>query len=213
MKLINEELAMQLKGIFDEMTKPVTMAVFTKEGECQTCTETIGLLEEIENVSDQVLLAKYTKEANADLVEAYNIEMFPSIVILDSDGEYHGVKFNGMPAGHEFNSFIPAILETGGLDQDLPQELTDRIAKIDKPVNIKVFVTLSCPHCPGAVQKAHKIAMMNKNVDAEMVEAQTFMELSQKHNVSGVPKIVINDEYELVGNQPLEAFLNTIETL
>ncbi|MDA3846725.1 MAG: thioredoxin family protein [Vallitaleaceae bacterium] len=36
--------------------------------------------------------------------------------------------------------------------------------------------------------------MLNKNVNAEMVEAQTFMELSQKHGVSGVPKIVINDE-------------------
>ena len=31
-----------------------------------------------------------------------------------------------------------------------------------------------------------------------MIEAQTFSELSEKFDVSGVPKIVINDEFELV---------------
>jgi len=213
MKLLNEELVKQLEGIFSEMTKDVTLAVFTKEGTCETCSETISFMEEIAAVSERISLATYTLEANADLVEQYHIEMYPSIILLDEAGAYHGVKFNGMPAGHEFNSFIPAILETGGLDQELPEELSARINKIDKPVNIKVFVTLSCPHCPGAVQKAHKLAMMNENIDAEMIEAQTFMDISQKFNVSGVPKIVINDEYELVGNQPIEAFLEQIENM
>jgi alkyl hydroperoxide reductase subunit AhpF len=87
----------------------------------------------------------------------------------------------------------------------------DRIAKINKPVNIKVFVTLSCPHCPGAVQNAHRLAMLNPNIKAEMIEANTFPALSQQYKVSGVPKIVINETFELLGNQPLEAFLNEIE--
>jgi alkyl hydroperoxide reductase subunit AhpF len=72
---------------------------------------------------------------------------------------------------------------------------------------------MSCPHCPGAVQKAHKLAMMNKNVVGEMIEAQTFYELSEKYNVSGVPKIIINDTIELIGNQPIETFLSSIESL
>lgn len=213
MKLINEDIRKQLEELFSELKSNVTIAVFTQEGECNTCEETLSFMEEIADISDHLILEKYTKEANSDLVDAYHIEMYPSIVLLNAEGQYEGVKFNGMPAGHEFNSFIPALLETGGLGEALPQEFMDRINAIEKPVNIKVFVTLSCPHCPGAVQKAHKLAMLNKNIDAEMVEAQTFMELSSKFNVSGVPKIVINDEYELVGNQPLEAFLNQIENI
>lgn len=59
-------------------------------------------------------------------------------------------------------------------------------------------------------KKAHKLALESPLVDAEMVEAQTFYELSEKFNVSSVPKIVINDQYELVGNQPLEVFLQEI---
>lgn len=209
MKLITEEIKTQLEGIFSEMKEAVTIAVFTKEAPCNTCQETVEFMEEIAEVSDQIHLAKYS-ETDTALVEAYHIEMYPSIVLLNSEGKYNGVKFNGMPAGHEFNSFIPALLETGGLSQDLPETLKAQIDAIDKPVNIKVFVTLSCPHCPGAVQKAHKLAMLNPHIDAEMVEAQTFTELSSKHNVSGVPKIVINDTYELIGNQPIEAFLEQI---
>lgn len=209
MKLITEEIKTQLEGIFSEMKETVTIAVFTKEEPCNTCSETVDFMTEIAEITEKIQLAEY-KDTDTELVEAYHIEMYPSIVLLNSEGQYSGVKFNGMPAGHEFNSFIPALLETGGLSQELPEALKAQIDAIDKPVNIKVFVTLSCPHCAGAVQKAHKLAMMNPFIDAEMVEAQTFPELSNKHNVSGVPKIVINDTLELVGNQPIEAFLQQI---
>ena len=106
---------------------------------------------------------------------------------------------------------MPAILEVSGNASEVPENLQKRIESITKPVNIKVFITLSCPHCAGAVQKAHKLALLNKNIEAEMIEAQTFSEISDKFNVSSVPKIVINDQYELIGNQPIEAFLKEIE--
>ena len=44
-----------------------------------------------------------------------------------------------------------------------------------------------------------------------MIEAPTFYDMSEEYNVSSVPKIVINDEFEFVGNQPLEVFLDEIE--
>jgi len=93
----------------------------------------------------------------------------------------------------------------------LPESITERLSKVNKPVNIKVFVTLGCPHCPGAVEKAHYLALLNDNITADMIEAQTFYDLSEEYNVSSVPKIVINDIYEFVGNQPLEVFLEEIE--
>lgn len=46
-----------------------------------------------------------------------------------------------------------------------------------------------------------------------MIEAQTFYHLSEQYNVSGVPKIVINEKHELLGNQPIEAFLSQLEKL
>lgn len=213
MQMFNEELQGQLKEVFNDLKNDVTIALFTKEGECYSCEETRGYMQEVSELSDKLTLKVYDIEKDADKAKEYNIEMVPSIVLLNAMGEYQGVKFNGIPAGHEINSFIPALLEVSGHESDFPKDLEERIKKIDKPVNIKVFVTLSCPHCPGAVQKAHKMALMNKFIDAEMIEAETSGELSNKFNVSGVPKIVINEKYELVGNQPIEEFLNQIEAM
>jgi glutaredoxin-like protein len=210
-RLMNEEVSNQLKEIFGGMKQDITMVLFTKEGECPTCEETKSLLMEVEALSDKIHVVLKDFEKDTEDVAKYNIEMVPSFIMLDSNNEYKGVKFNGIPAGHEINSFVPAILEMSGVTGEVPAAIAERIAKIDKKINIKVFITLSCPHCPGAVANAHKLAMLNSNIEGEMVEAQTFTELSNKHGVSGVPKIVINDKYELVGNQPIEEFLKTIE--
>ncbi|MBM7453744.1 glutaredoxin-like protein [Acholeplasma morum] len=211
-KLFNAEVSAQIKSILDGMINPITIKLFV-DGDCDTCQETKQLLTETAELSDKItLITQEVSDASDDLV-TYNIEMTPSFVFLDADLNYRGVKFNGIPAGHEINSFLSAIMEMSGVTYELSNDVLKRIEKINKPVDIKVFVTLSCPHCPGAVQTAHRIAMLNPNVKGQMIEAQTFYDLSNKFNVSGVPKIIINDSLELLGNQPIEEFLKKIESL
>jgi glutaredoxin-like protein len=212
-KLLDQDLQNQIKEFLSPMKSNVTLVLFTQDGPCDTCVETKQLLSEIAELSDKLSFVE--KDLVEDIKEAdlYGIEMTPSFVMLDHEGKYRGVKFNGIPAGHEINSFLSAILDMSGLDFGYDEKLISRIKKINKPVNIKVFVTLSCPHCPGAVNTAHRLAMINSNIEGEMIEAQTFYTLSEKYNVSGVPKIVINEKHELVGNQPVEAFLKLLERL
>lgn len=211
MKMLNNDLEKQLTEVFEQLTSDVTIALFTDKGSCESCSETKAFMEELEPLNEKLHLVHYDLNDNSDLAKEYNVVMVPSIVLLDKDLNYNGVKFNGIPAGHEINSFIPALLEVSGTTSELPEDLTREIESLDKPINIKVFVTLACPHCAGAVQKAHKLALMNDQVDAEMIEAQTFNEISTKFNVSGVPKIIINDEFELVGNQPIQAFIEEMK--
>lgn len=212
-KLLNKDLQKQVKAILDPMKDKIAIVLFAKETDCESCEPTLQIINEVAELSEKISVKVYDLDKDVNEVAKYNIEMAPSFVILDKEDQYKGVKFNGIPAGHEFNSFLSALVEMSGEVSDVPADFAARVAKIDKPINIKVFVTMSCPHCPGAVQKAHKLAMMNKNVVGEMIEAQTFYELSEKYNVSGVPKIVINDTIELVGNQPIETFLSSIESL
>ncbi len=210
MSFLNEQLEDQLKDVFADMKRDMTLAVFTKQEDCESCEDALAFMKEIENLSDKIHLESLDLETDKARAEAYNVKMVPSIVLLNDQKEYVGIKFNGIPAGHEINSFIPAILEVSGSGEALPEEIMTQIKALEKPVNIKVFVTLSCPHCAGAVQKAHKLALESPMIDAEMVEAQTFYDLSETFNVSSVPKIVINDQYEFVGNQPFEVFLDEI---
>lgn len=211
MSLFDQETKNQLKGIFENMNKEVTMALFTKEEDCPTCQDTVSYLEELEAITDNLNLERYDLSKDHELAEEYEVSLAPSIVLLDNQKKYKRIKFNGIPAGHEINSLISSILEVSGSREDLGQETMERLDKITNPIDIKVFVTLSCPHCPGAVSKAHKLALENSNISASMIEAQTFAELSNQFNVSSVPKIVINDKYEFLGDQPLETFISEIE--
>lgn len=210
MKLFSPELEAQLKEVFNEMKSPIELVHFTKTG-AYTSEETKQYMEEVAALTDKISLKVVDFDASPELVKAYGIELVPSTVFLNDKGVYEGVKFNGIPAGHEINSFVSAILEVSGAGEEAPEELKAYLEGLKEPVNIKVFITLGCPHCPGAVQKAHKLALLSPMITGEMVEAETFGELSSKFNVSSVPHIVINDQYSFVGNQPLEAFLQEIQ--
>lgn len=211
MSMLDEGTATQLKTIFSEMKNPVQVVLVTGTTNCETCDATRDFVRELAPLSEKIQL-KEIADTSAQ-AKTLGVVMVPAIVLLDEAGTDYGIKYYGIPAGHEINSFIMGLLEVSGAGQQLPPAIESRIAAIDKPVDIKVFVTLGCPHCPGAVMKAHKLALMNPNVRAEMIEANTFGELSTKYQVSGVPKIVINETHELLGDQPLEAFLNEIGRL
>ena len=59
---------------------------------------------------------------------------------------------------------------------------------------------------------AHQLAMESPLVQAEMVEATEFPELSDRHNVSGVPQTTINDGAgTVVGAYPEEQLLQEIQ--
>lgn len=211
-RIFNKEVATQIKEILENMQKEITIKLFI-DGNCDTCLETKKLLEETVELSNKIKLDVHEVGKDTAEAEKYDITLTPSFIFLDDKGVYRGVKFSGFPGGHEINSFLSAIMEMSGNQQQFSQEVLDRIAKIDKPVDIKVFVTMSCPHCPGAVETAHRLAMHNPNIKGVMIEAQTFNEMSNQYKVSGVPKIVINDKHEIMGNQPVEVFLSKIEAL
>ena len=134
-------------------------------------------------------------------------------MVLKDDGTDSGIRFFGIPGGYEINSFLSALLAVSGRVEPLPPAVQARISKIDKPVHIQVFVTPTCPYCPGAVVTAHRLALENSHVRADMVESNSFVPLSIKYQVSGVPKTVITETNDLVGAQPITALLDEIEKL
>lgn len=59
---------------------------------------------------------------------------------------------------------------------------------------------------------AHRMALESAWVEAEMVEAMEFPELSDRHNVSGVPQTTINDGAGVVvGAVPEDYLVNEIQ--
>jgi predicted DsbA family dithiol-disulfide isomerase len=63
------------------------------------------------------------------------------------------------------------------------------------------------------VSAAHRLALENKKIRADMVESSTFTPLAVKHQVQSVPMTVINETQKLVGAQPLEKLVEVMEKL
>ena len=205
--MFNEEIRGQLKEIFGDMKNPVSIEYFTSEN-AEAGQEVEDFLKEIAEISGNIQVSvNHLPEAQAK-ADQLGIVRTPGFAMLDSQGKDHGIQFYGLPGGHEINSFIYGLMAVSGGKEELPEDLVKEVQEFNKDINIKVFITLSCPHCPGAVSKAHRLAMENDHITAEMIDANLFPELSQEHNVSSVPKIVFNNGKELIGNQPVESFLN-----
>ena len=117
----------------------------------------------------------------------------------------------GIPAGHEFASVIEAIcLVSSGKTKTLPDKVREEIEKIDSPLEIKVFVTTTCPYCAGAVITAHEMAFVNPHITGKMIESMEFPEWAGKHNVYTVPKIIINDKVEFEGAVPVKEYAKKV---
>jgi len=208
--LLTPEVSGQIKDVLKMMENEIQVILFTKN-DCETCEPTLQLLEEVSVLNDKITFTERSLTDDQEQAKAYGVTLAPTFVILDKDNNFRNFRFNGIPAGHEINSLITALIDTAASKPFFDEKTLERLSKIDKDINIKVFVTLSCPHCPGAVSNAFRLAMSNPKITADAYEAQTFGEISVKYNVSSVPKIIINDKYEFLGNQPIEAFLKEIE--
>ena len=94
---------------------------------------------------------------------------------------------------------IEDIVDASEGSTDMSPKVREMIKKIDKPVDIKVFVTPACPYSPVVVRAAHRFAIENQMIRAQMIESMEFTELTDKFSVMGVPKTFINDSIQFDG--------------
>lgn len=194
--LLNEDIKNQVTEAFAQLKDPVEVLFFGRQDDCEYCDQTQQLVEEVTGLSGNLHLGIYDIDEDAELANSYNIDKTPGLVITARDGEQlldYGVRIAGVPAGHEFSSLIQDLILVSGRDSGLSQQTRDMLADLSEPITLQVFVTPTCPYCPRAVILAHQLALESPMVQAEMVEAMEFPELSQRHNVSGVPQTTIND--------------------
>ena len=120
-------------------------------------------------------------------------------------------RFLGAPAGYEFMSLIEAVILAGTSDSGLTPDSRALVAEhVTAPLDIKVFVTPTCPHCPRAVTLAHRLAVESPLITASCVEATEFMDLSRRFRVTGVPKTIVNGSIEILGALPEDQFVRTV---
>lgn len=189
--ILDESVKQLVAQRFGELREPVTIRVFSTKDHCLLCNEMLQLVEEVGNLSDKIDVIHCECSEDHPEAKKYGIKRHPALVI-EGDKDY-GIKFFGVPAGKEFTTLIESIMIVSARTPVLSPEVIALAKKIDKPVNLKVFVTLQCPYCPAMVLRAHKLALLSDNISAEMIEASQFSELASHFDIYGVPNTIINN--------------------
>jgi len=120
------------------------------------------------------------------------------------------VRYFGIPAGYELSTLVEDLIDVSKGTTNLSDRTREALATVDQDLHIQVFVTPTCPYCPRAARLAHKLAIENEHVTADVVEVSEFIDMAQLYRVQGVPKTVVNDRIEIVGAVPEPRFLQEV---
>jgi len=196
------------KKLDKELEGDVKLIMFTQENECQFCADTRGMVEELAGMSPKIEAEIHDLIKDEKLAKSYGVKKIPAIVMLGKKD--YGIRFYGIPSGYEFKSFQEDLVDVSRGRTDLSDDIKKKLANVKKPVHIQVLVSPTCSYCSMAVRTAHKLAIENEHIKADMVEMVEFPHLAQKYMAMSVPKIVINEIVDFVGAQPPEYFVEEI---
>ena len=199
--LFTAEMRRQLDTVFSRMERPLQLALFLDGSPISAELE--GYITALADMTDKLTVDIADRNADA--------ETAPCVQVRYADGTPTGLAFHGVPGGHEFTSFVLGLYNAAGPGQALDEETRQAIYALNKPVNLKVLVSLSCTMCPDLVVAAQHIAALNANVTAEVYDLAHFEGLRDRYRVMSVPCLVINDDQVTFGKKNIRQLLAFLE--
>lgn len=181
--MLSTEILNALKGYTAAMQLDVALVLQT--GEHEKRDELKKFLQDIASVSDRITVVERNDPQKL---------MSPVSFLLEVDGNDSGIRFSGIPGGHEFNSLVLALLHSSGTPIKLDDSLKAIISGIDEDLNFEVFVSLSCHNCPEVVQTLNQFAVLNPRITCETIDGGLYPDLIEERNIQGVPTVYLNGE-------------------
>ena len=208
MALLNDEIVQNVKQMLGGIPQDVTLAVFTDDEHCDYCKEIVQLVNEVAATTDRVSVEQYEIHRDTAQAQALNLKRAPAIAILGK--EDYGLRYYGIPSGYEFSTLLHGIQKASEGKSDLDVQTKSYLATLEKPIELQVFLTPTCPYCPRSAILAMEMAIESKLVTADIVEASEFPNLSNHYNVMGVPLSVINGSERVEGAAPPQMVVDAI---
>ena len=175
---------------------------------CVTCEAAEELARVLEEAAPELVSLTVT-----DVSQEGPAEHPVPAMTVGRPGEEPRITFQGLASGYEFASLLDAVERVSSRGGELSEEATERVAELESETEIMVFVTPTCPYCPSAASMASRMALASEKVRAVVVEANEFPELSQRFQVQGVPRTVVNRSGSFVGALPEPMFVDSVVRL
>ncbi|MEO8779712.1 MAG: alkyl hydroperoxide reductase subunit F [Rhodanobacter sp.] len=196
--MLDENLKSQLQTYLEKLSQPIELVAALDDG--AKSRELDELLHEIAALSDKISLRRDDSEARK-----------PSFAI-NRVGTDIGVRFAGIPMGHEFTSLVLALLQVGGHPSKAAADTIEQVRHLDGDFRFETYFSLSCQNCPDVVQALNLMSVLNPRIQHVAIDGALYQDEVEARQVMSVPTVFLNGEVFDQGRMSLEQILAKLDT-
>ncbi|MDO8051463.1 alkyl hydroperoxide reductase subunit F [Janthinobacterium sp. SUN211] len=197
--MLDAALKTQLKSYLEKVVYPLELVASLDDS--AKAREMKDLLQEIVLLSDKITLVERTDAGVRT----------PSFSI-NRPGTDIGVRFAGVPLGHEFTSLVLALLQVGGHTIKFDDAVIEQIRNLDGDYEFETFISLSCHNCPEVVQALNAMAVINPRIKVTTIDGGVFPQEVEARQIMAVPMMFLNGEHFGQGRTNVEEILAKLDT-
>ena len=197
--MLDANIKTQLKAYLEKVTQPIEIVASLDAGD--KSREMQGLLRDLAELSDKITVTESRDDGNRK----------PSFSLNRKGGDI-GVRFAGLPMGHEFTSLILALLQVGGHPPKAEADVIEQIRNLEGKFEFETYISLSCHNCPEVVQALNLMAVINPNIRHTMIDGALFQGEVEQRQIMAVPTVFLNGEHFGQGRMELGEILAKIDT-
>lgn len=190
MAVLDASLISQLKQLMDRVIHPIELVV-----SLDTRPESSQISDMLNQVAELSANITVRRDDSAH-------ERKPSFSIV-RPGSDISITFAAVPTGHEFNSFVLALLQVGGNPVKLDEKVVSAAKAITTPKSFVTYISLTCQNCPTVVQAINAMAVINPLISNTVVDGSLFRDEVEAKKIKATPTMYLNDE--LFGQGRMEA--------
>ena len=182
--MITAEIKTQLQQYLELLEAPVLLSI-----SAEPTSDMAAFVNDIAAMSELIEVKETT------------LERTPSFKVGDR------ITFAGIPLGHEFSSFIMALLQVSGRKPKIDDQIIEQIKNIREKFHFETYISLSCHNCPDVVQALNIMAVLNPNITHTMIDGANFQNEIEEKQIMAVPTIEKDGTNFLNGKQSIEEIL------
>ena len=197
--MLDDNLKTQLKAYLERLQRPVELVATLDDS--ATSKELRELLEDIRAQSDKVTV-----------VEKNDADVRKPSFLITNPGQDTGVRFAGVPLGHEFTSLVLALLQVGGHPSKEAADLLEQIKGLEGDFHFETYYSLSCHNCPDVVQALNLMSVLNPRITHTAIDGGVFQNEIEDREIMGVPTVFLNGERFGQGRMELAEVVGKIDS-
>jgi alkyl hydroperoxide reductase subunit F len=197
--MLDANLKTQLKSYLEKVSRPIEIVASLDDS--AKSQELRALLGDIASLSERVTV-----------IERRGDDQRKPSFSIGEPGKDTGIRFAGIPMGHEFTSLVLALLQVGGHPVKLDDAVIEQIRELDGDYQFETYFSLSCQNCPEVVQALNVMALINPRIRHVAIDGAVFQNEVEARQIMAVPTMFLNGEVFGQGRSGVKEILAKLDT-